>query len=971
MNCPRCGRPTSVDTGRCTRCGASLSESAVVTSVLALDTTGLPPGATFGASTGLGTTGVVPGTDATAGTGISSLPAAVGPLRVGQSFGPRYHIIKLLGVGGMGAVYQAWDAELSVAVALKVIRGGKRRASSDLEKRFKNELLLARSVTHKNVVRIHDLGEIDNKKFITMSYVQGHDLATLLRRQAKFPIARALHLARQIAAGLEAAHEAGVVHRDLKPANIMIGADDLALIMDFGISASTEEAASGGVVGTLEYMAPEQGTGQNVDARADIYAFGLILYELLVGPRLVATTTPQERVETMKQRISGGVAPPRTLDPSIPEPLDAIVVRCLEKDPAARFQTTTELCAALARLDDAGERIPEQTRVTKRMMAAVAVLVLALVTGTYFVGRRGVPPPVHPPLSVLIADFENQTQDPILQGTIEQSLGIALEGASFITTYPHADAVRTAQQLGSSKGVDESTARLIALREGIGVVVAGSIEARGRGYRLGVRAEDAQAKELYSTTVDAGGKDEILKAVGQVASKLRDKFGDTTSDKIKQTDADSFTAASIDAVSDYVAAGALASAGRDEDAIGRYRAALAKDPNFGRAYSGWAVSAFKLGRSDEAAHAYKKAFGNLDRMTEREKLKTLGNYYLQFTGSYDKAIESYSELIRKYPADRGGHSNLAIAYFDVLNFSKAMQEGLEALRIYPTNLTFRDNYALFAMYAGDFRTASTEAQRVVQADAKFYKAYLPLAIAAIDAGNLDAARDAYTRMAAAGAAGASLSAGGMADLDVYSGRYGEAVAALRAAADADLKAQRINGAVAKYLALGDALLGLARPADAAKAAHAALAASSGTIARIGAARIFVRAGAEDEAQRIASELGQQLQAQNRAYAKIIEAEIALAHRRPADAIELLTAGRKFMDLWLGRFDLGIAYLQARAAAEAVAELDLAYQRRGEATALFLDDSPTVHVMAALSDWQRRAREALVGTQAPPAGRPTP
>ena len=167
---------------------------------------------------------------------------------MGQSFSPRYHIIKLLGVGGMGAVYQAWDAELGVAVALKVIRTDARHraASSEAEKRFKQELLLARQVTHKNVVRIHDLGEIDGIKYITMPYVQGDDLSAVLKREGKLPIAHALRLARQIAGGLQAAHEAGVVHRDLKPPNIMIsgaGDEEQALIMDFGISSSAGRRA--------------------------------------------------------------------------------------------------------------------------------------------------------------------------------------------------------------------------------------------------------------------------------------------------------------------------------------------------------------------------------------------------------------------------------------------------------------------------------------------------------------------------------------------------------------------------------------------------------------------------------------------------------------------------------------------------------------------------------------------------------
>src|SRR5256886_4490262 len=274
-------------------------------------------GSTAGRESGLSTSAPLTRTSSAKRVGVALAP--------GQAFGPRYHIIKLLGIGGMGAVYQAWDAELSVAVALKVIRtDAQKGASSEAENRLKQELLLARQVTHKHVVRIHDIGELDGIKYITMPYIQGHDLATALRCDGKLPVAHALRFARQIAAGLQAAHEAGVVHRDLKPANIMIsgsGDDRQALITDFGISASTDQATSGSVLGTLEYMAPEQATGGAVDGRADIYAFGLILYEMLTGPRLVAAATPQTRVDAMKQRFKEGLVPIPSLDGSIPAPL--------------------------------------------------------------------------------------------------------------------------------------------------------------------------------------------------------------------------------------------------------------------------------------------------------------------------------------------------------------------------------------------------------------------------------------------------------------------------------------------------------------------------------------------------------------------------------------------------------------------------------------------------------------------------
>src|SRR5258708_7060385 len=194
MICPRCGRPIPGDSSRCVHCGAGFAQTSVATGVVAIATTGLPPGATFGPTTG----GATAGASESAATDVAGGGGAPvdhdGPLRIGQSFSPRYHNIKLLGAGGMGAVYQAWDAELGVAVALKVIRAEARRraGASEAEKRFKQELLLARQGTHKHVVRIHDLGAIDGIKFITMPYIQGQDLATLLRHDLKLTVARTM-----------------------------------------------------------------------------------------------------------------------------------------------------------------------------------------------------------------------------------------------------------------------------------------------------------------------------------------------------------------------------------------------------------------------------------------------------------------------------------------------------------------------------------------------------------------------------------------------------------------------------------------------------------------------------------------------------------------------------------------------------------------------------------------------------------
>ena len=272
----------------------------------------------------------------------------------------------------MGAVYQAFDHELGVAVAIKVIRPAAQSdatAAKELELRFKRELVLARQVTHKYVVRIHDIGEIDGIKYLTMPYVQGETLAQALRRAGTLPLPRAIQIATQIARGLAAAHEKGVVHRDLKPENIMIeqnsdspipGGGGDALIMDFGIARSVQhgatQTAAGSVIGTLEYMAPEQAQGRQVDQRADQYSFGLIFYDMLIGrQRLDKSENPMTE---LLARMAAPPAPPRSINADIPEPVDHIVTRCLQPSSEARFESTAELVRALGLTPDGHIRAP-------------------------------------------------------------------------------------------------------------------------------------------------------------------------------------------------------------------------------------------------------------------------------------------------------------------------------------------------------------------------------------------------------------------------------------------------------------------------------------------------------------------------------------------------------------------------------------------------------------------------------------
>ena len=408
----------------------------------------------------------------------------------GTRLGSRYTVIRLLGRGGMGAVYQAYDDELGVAVAIKTILPGQadEYTRRDQVSRFKSELLLARQVTHKNVVRIHDLGEVGGLKYITMSYIEGETLAALIKRLGAVPVPQALSLARQIAAGMAAAHDAGVIHRDLKPENVIVNRDGQALIMDFGIAHSSAAGAAGGgaMTGTIAYMAPEQATGKPVDARADIYAFGLIVYDMLVGrQRLKAHASP---LDEMRARFVAPPTPARHLRPEVPEAFDALVTRAVQPDPEARFADSAALGAAFEALDDDGTLRPiEKPRARWPAVTAAMLVTALLVTGVW---RWISPPPVaaKPPVSVLIADFQNRTGDPVFNGVLEQALGLGIEGASFITAYPRRDALRVAASVRPGRPLDEETARVVALSEGVGIVLVSEIAAENGGYRLSTRA---------------------------------------------------------------------------------------------------------------------------------------------------------------------------------------------------------------------------------------------------------------------------------------------------------------------------------------------------------------------------------------------------------------------------------------------------------------------------------------------------
>jgi tetratricopeptide (TPR) repeat protein len=972
MICGSCGRSTSRLVSRCIACGAAVGHSTAHARVAIPDTLAAnaltyaeaePPD------------GALRGSAAPAEPPLPQRIEHAGPLAEGQQFGPRYTILRLLGVGGMGAVYEAHDDELNVSVALKVI---KTEAAADptheIERRFKQELLLARQVTHRNVVRIHDLGEIEGIKYLTMTFIDGADLADVLRDIGRLEVPTALKLARQVAAGLQAAHEAGVIHRDLKPANIMIDGDQ-AIIMDFGIARSagarqatmamtaTRGRAAAGIteigtmIGTLDYMAPEQARGDAVDQRVDIYAFGMIVYDMLLGSH-DALTGGLEPLDALMARIDRAPPPIRTLRPDVPPALERVISTCVQPDSNARYQSAEQLLAALDALDKNGNPLPSTWHFTTRLLAAAAAAVLALLGGVWWAARPEAVPVTPEPVTVLIADFQNRTDEPAFAGAVEQALTIGMEAAPFITAYSRPSALALATQLTTGKSLDDEAARLVAMREGVNVVLAGAIEPSWRGFTVTTNVVNAaDGRVLGTRTASARSRDDVPSAVGTLAAEVRELLGDPTSDAARSADAETLTAASLEAVREYAIAQELAGAVKDEQALVHFQKAIALDPKFGRAYSGLALVTGRLGRDAEAEAAWKMALSLTDRMTDREKYRTLGFYYT-FTRNYAKAIDTYTEFLAKYPTDTAGHNNLAISYVNTLRFAEALDEGRAVMKLNPQRVLYHTNVALYAMYAGQFDVAAAEAKAVLEKDPSAHKAYLALAAAAFAGGDADGVGDAYTRMAAAGPRGASLAALGAADFALAEGRSREAIDLLRDGIANDRATGNTAGQAAKHIALGEAYAESSDRERAVAAAQAALAASRNYPVVVSAAELLFRIGRTAEARALVDELETKLPAQPRAYARIVAAEQQLREKRYLEAIETLQATQKVLDLWLGRYVLGLAYLQAGHPAEALAELESCMKRRGEATSLFIDDMPTFRRIAALPSLLTRAQQGL-------------
>ena len=937
MTCASCGKPLH---------GADvtleISAAGSAASRPATESTGGPPGRTPSSS-------------------LASLSQAP-TLPAGFDISHRYRVIRLLGRGGMGAVYKVRDLELERDVALKLIRP-EIAENPEVLGRFKREIQVSSRITHRNVLRVYDLGEAEGVRFLTMQYVDGHDLETLIKKEGKLPLARLLSIFGEVCKGLAAAHEQGVVHRDLKPQNVMIDAAGTAYVMDFGLAKNLAGAGlteMGAVLGTPYYMSPEQVRGEPATLRSDIYSLGVILYEMATGE---VPFTGESAYEIMMKRLTQRPKPAAELNPDIPVFLQKIVERCLSKEPAARYASADEVLADLATgtFSRAPRFVVRDTRAIAIRAGVAAAVVAALALG-FWAFRRGRPaaaPRGGPPRSVLIADFENRTGDPVFDGTLENAFGIALEDAAFITSYRRDTARRVAAQLQpGATGLTEALARLVAAREGVSVVTSGSVEPKGSGYTVSVKAVDAQTgKPIVTADAAADGKNAVLGAVARLASTVRGALGDTTPESARLAAAETFTAGSFEAAHEYAVAQDLQWAGKWDDAVRHYQRAIELDPNMGRAYAGLAAIENNRGRRQESERYYKLALERIDRMSDREKYRTRGGYYI-LERKNDSAIQEFSALVKQFPADTAGIGNLATAYYRKRDMASALKEGRRAIEIFPKNVPLRNNVGFYAMYAGDFETALREQKEVLEQNPKFENGFIGLAIAQLGAGKPEEAAATWKKLEELGPASASAAATGLADLALYEGRVADAQVILDAGAKADLGRKDADAAARKLTMLAEALLLTGKTAPAVAAAERARSTSQDEFVGIAAALVFAAAGERSKALAVAEGLEKRLEADAQMYAKVVRAAVERRAKKYPEALALLKDAEKLADSWLVRRELASTYIDAGSFAEADTELDVCLKRRGEATAVFLDEVATYRLFPPLYYDRGRAREGL-------------
>jgi eukaryotic-like serine/threonine-protein kinase len=677
-----------------------------------------------------------------------------------------YRILEKLGAGGMGEVYLAEDMKLGRKVAIKIL-SEEFTTNRDRLHRFEQEAAAASNLNHPNILTIHEVGADDGRHFIATEYIDG---VTLRRKAAEAPleIKEILDIAIQIASALEEAHAAGIIHRDIKPDNVMVRRNGYVKVLDFGLAKLTEtidrspldpDAATrvlvhtdaGVVMGTSHYMSPEQARGKPVDARSDIWSLGVVIYELVTGRTPFSGETSTDVIVAITQKEPPPLA---RFAPNVPAELNWIVNKALRKDRDERYQTIKELLTDLRRLKQrlefevefersstpglvtkstvstvAKPTIQDRALTTaektvthvssaeyiatgiKRHKIATALIALIVVAvagaGYYFYYHR--PQPLTERDTVLLTDFVNTTGEPVFDGTLKQALAVHLGQTPFLNLFPDERVRETLRFMGRSPDdrITRDVGREICERQGIKAMLGGSISRLGSNYVLTLEAINPRSGDPFaSEQIETDSKEKVLASLGQAASNLRKKLGESLSSiqkydvKIEQA-----TTSSLEALKAYAMGDEERTKGRTRESLVFYKRAVELDPNFAMAYARIGVHYYNQEQVETSKQYIQKAYDLRDRISERERLYISEKYFNYVTGEFDKAVETMQTWSKLYPDDFVPHNNLSISYKILGRHEDALKESLEAVRLSPNNTSARTNVISSFISLGRFDEA--------------------------------------------------------------------------------------------------------------------------------------------------------------------------------------------------------------------------------------------------------------------------
>ncbi|MDH5467337.1 MAG: protein kinase [Candidatus Aminicenantes bacterium] len=665
---------------------------------------------------------------------ISSLPTKTietpaTELTRGTTFASRYEIIEELGKGGMGEVYRVEDKKIKEEVALKLIKPEIASDKRTIE-RFSNELRMARKIAHRNVCRMFDLGEEQGMHYITMEYVSGEDLRSFIRRSRQLTVGTAVTIAKQVGEGLAEAHRLGVIHRDLKPGNIMIDRDGNARIMDFGIARSLKSkgvTGAGVMVGTPEYMSPEQVEGLEIEQRSDLYSLGVILYEMVTGKIPFAGETP---LSIAMKHKSEKPQDPSEVNPQIPEGLSRVILRCLEKDKEKRYRTAEEFLSELSKIE---EGIPTEERVIPRkkpstsreitvtfnlkkiLIPAFAVVVLAVVAVLIFhpfSKREFAPIPSDKP-SLAVMYFKNNTGDENLdhwRNALSDLLITDLSQSKHIRVLSAERLFDILQQLDQldANAYSSQVLKEVAARGGVESVLVGNYTRANDTFRINVSLQKASTGELIgSESVEGHGEKDFYAMVDELTKRIKVNF--KLSERQIITDIDEevgkITTASPEAYKLYSEGRRYHLNGEYPKSIESMLKAVEIDPDFAMAYRSMANAYGNLGFRPARKNARQKAFELRDRVSERERYLIEGDYYWTSEKTSDKAIEAFERLLEIYPGDPIAITNLGGVYSTKEEWDKSLELHRALLSNRPVNFLVYWNVTEMYMVKGMYDIA--------------------------------------------------------------------------------------------------------------------------------------------------------------------------------------------------------------------------------------------------------------------------